>query len=183
MKKLKCLVVCVLSAICMCFAAVFAGCGNNLEGYVNNSFKYSIEVLTGTVLVTYEFKIETEQSGGYTAYYSLSLIDESGVVRQTVNASRQIFSSASKTISGVASFSNSYDAGNYRVKLASLQLVNDGGGEVTVTKPIVVNGYAVGFGVAAAVVLCAMVTVFALDKTGKLKKANKKQPSEDNEIK
>jgi len=166
MKKFKTFLITAVCAICLCFA--FAGCsdGGNL---VNGSFQFDIskaEYTDNKYEITYSFDAEIKSEGDYIIDYVITVIDKDGETTYS-NAESESFSDCKENdtvkVSGYFYLDKKSLGDGYEIYLSSVKVYRDDYKDKSI-------GYAIGFGVAGGVLLCGLITVFILDKKGKLTK-------------
>ena len=167
MKKIKLFLVSVVCALCLCIS--FAGCSNGGAEYVENSFTatnfYYYDGLE-ELDFSYSFKVNLYQAGGYTVKYDVCQTDSRGVViaRESCESTLTRSAETDKTEYSISrSASLRTNNSSQLVKLENVKITLDSTKKSSVP-------YAIGFGSAGGLLLCGLVILFILDKTGKLDK-------------
>lgn len=166
MKKIKLFITVALCAFCLCFA--FAGCATD-GAYVNGSFgadyvqhySYSNELH-----VSGSFEVELHKAGKYTVEYELCQNDTLGNTIAKIKGSEFITKNAETDKTAHTIYIDKYISTTSNSPAVTIRNV-----KVTLDSATpYYNAYAIGFGIAGALLLCGLVVIFVLDKLGKLTK-------------
>ncbi len=166
MKKLKYLILTLVSALCLCTA--FSGCSDVNASYVENSFTithvYDYSSIN-QIGVDYKLKIDVQKTGMYKVDYVIYQGYSQNNVLSQKDVSDTISSNGGEyTISSYVTLETSYSTQNIYIKDITITQIGDETGY---------NAYAIGFGVTGAVILGGLIALFVCDKKGLLKKKDK----------
>lgn len=155
-------VFCAVLIFAVLSCPLFAGCADSDAKYVDGSLNYEIDVYTYTVYVRGSFEADFYSDGEYTVEYNMELYYKQQLVAtKSCKNTKTVADSGTKSVSVYESIDVTWTGGNlsrdYDVKISNVRITK----EKTYDNS---QGYAIGFGVTAAILTCGITAFFVLTK-------------------